>query len=780
MKKLLDFSRAAILADKNAGAAEKKAVEALAEEISKRTGFKPAVAFKYPHAAGAVIAVGNVRFPNYAALAAVSGMANPGPEGYRLAVKDNGKPFCAIIGENARGVLYGVGKFLRVMDWGEGKLLLPDKLEISSAPKFPARGTQLAYRPKTNAYDAWTPEMFDQYVRELAFFGANTFEILPPGTDDADRNSLMKYDSLEMTRRQSEIIHSYGLEVSMWFPNMFGEDIGKKEFAEQEAWRHRVFSQVPFIDHLFIPGGDPGRLYPKTLFKVARRFAEIAREYHKDIKLWLSPQTFCPSEEWAEGFYDELDRKPEWLDGVVFGPWERDNIDILRKRTPKIYPIRHYPDIAHSLRCQYPVPKWDTSLALTLGREFINPRPRDEKRIHNLHCHLMNGSVSYSEGINDDTNKVVWLAQEWNPETPVAETLNEHAALFIDRALAPEIADGLMALEENLNGPLAENPFIEDTYYKWKSMETKIDGYALNNYRFEMPLLRANFDYYQKNRVIREQQLEKEALEILTACRETGPDTAINKARDLLDKSRSVKILPDISEKINSLADLLFEHIGAQLTVTRHFASEWDRGAFVECLDIPLNDYRYITARLDEAEKKKTKEEKIDAILAVVKRTDPGEGGFYDDFGSKESWSRLENHDGYGKDPGFFKTPLLSFLMPPPHDKDDTLNVPLAWRRNVSTLYQYPLVVNYAGLDPAAGYTIRTVYGKYHPIHITLCAGKKGEIPVHGEVFVNEPFVEVENVLPKEAYESGKLRLQFTVRDGERGPNISEILIKKA
>ena len=226
------------------------------------------------------------------------------------------------------------------------------------------------------------------------------------------------------------------------------------------------------------------------------------------------------------------------------------------------------------------------------------------KEIHNRLRMYATGSITYSEGINDDTNKVVWLAQEWNPETPVAETLNEYAALFIDRALAPEIADGLMALEENLNGPLAENPFIEDTYYKWKSMETKIDGYALNNYRFEMPLLRANFDYYQKNRVIREQQLEKEALEILTACRETGPDTAINKARDLLDKSRSVKILPDISEKINSLADILFEHIGAQLTVTRHFTSEWDRGAFVECLDIPLNDYRYITARLDEAEKK--------------------------------------------------------------------------------------------------------------------------------------------------------------------------------
>jgi hypothetical protein len=84
----------------------------------------------------------------------------------------------------------------------------------------------------------------------------------------------------------------------------------------------------------------------------------------------------------------------------------------------------------------------------------------------------------------------------------------------------------------------------------------------------------------------------------------------------------------------------------------------------------------------------------------IVRRTDPGPGGFYDDFGAPTSWDRLENHDKYALDPGFFTTPLLSFLMPPPHDEDDTLNVPLAWRRNVYTLYQTPLRVHYDGLDP--------------------------------------------------------------------------------
>ena len=36
------------------------------------------------------------------------------------------------------------------------------------------RGHQLGYRPKTNAYDAWSVPMWEQYIRELAIFGTNS------------------------------------------------------------------------------------------------------------------------------------------------------------------------------------------------------------------------------------------------------------------------------------------------------------------------------------------------------------------------------------------------------------------------------------------------------------------------------------------------------------------------------------------------------------------------------------------------------------------------------
>lgn len=773
-----DFSTAVIFADKNASAVEQKAVLVLVEEIFKRTGISLKTVYKFPNNAGAVIAVGDNRLPFPPAIALAAGLPMPGREGFRLVIKNTGKPLCAVIGADGRGVLYGVGKLLRLMEWGDGKLILPLGTAISDAPKFSIRGHQLAYRPKTNAYDAWTPAIFEQYIRELALFGANTIDILPPGTDDDDNNILMKYDALEMMATLSETIHSYGLECGVWYPNMFGEDIDEKGLAKEDAQRDKVFARVPFIDHIFVPGGDPGKLFPEMLFAVSERFFAIAKKYHPDAKLWISPQTFCPSEAWAEEFYAELKKEPRWLYGVTFAPWERDNIDTLRKRTPKRYPIRNYADICHTLRCQYPVPKWDIALALTLGREFVNPRPYDEKHIHNLYRKHMAGSVCYSEGINDDLNKFVWLDQEWNPKTPVTQTLKDYGRLFIACELEEEIAEGMLLLEDNLRGEFAVNPAVKKAYGLWTGMEERLTAFAKDNYRFELHLLRACFDYYQQQRYLYEHSLEQEAMAILTACGEADAGECIQKARQILNKAKTEKILPELAAKINTLADLLFEHIGAQLTVTRHHASAWDRGAFVECLDIPLNDRRYILAKLNEAEKRPNAE-RLAAIKSIVCRTDPGPGGFYDDFGSKASWNRLENHDNYKNDPGFFKTPLLSFLMPPPHDKDDTLNVPLAWRRNVYTLYQTPLFINYDGLDPNADYIIRTVYGKYHPVHITLRAGEDGDVLIHDEIFVNEPFVTAENPLPKAAYKDGKLRLKFTVRDGERGPNISELFIQR-
>ena len=76
--------------------------------------------------------------------------------------------------------------------------------------------TQLGYRPKTNAYDAWTVAQYDRYIRDLALFGANSIEIMPPRTDDDAVSENMKLPAIQMIVEQSKICKSYGLDVWMW------------------------------------------------------------------------------------------------------------------------------------------------------------------------------------------------------------------------------------------------------------------------------------------------------------------------------------------------------------------------------------------------------------------------------------------------------------------------------------------------------------------------------------------------------------------------------------
>ena len=63
-------------------------------------------------------------------------------------------------------------------------MALPERLNLASAPKYPLRGHQLGYRPKTNSYDAWDLPQWERYIRELALFGTNAIELIPPRSDD--------------------------------------------------------------------------------------------------------------------------------------------------------------------------------------------------------------------------------------------------------------------------------------------------------------------------------------------------------------------------------------------------------------------------------------------------------------------------------------------------------------------------------------------------------------------------------------------------------------------
>lgn len=54
------------------------------------------------------------------------------------------------------------------------------------APLVKVRQHQIAYRPKTNSYDAFTVGQFEREVVDCVLFGANGIKVIPLVLDDAD------------------------------------------------------------------------------------------------------------------------------------------------------------------------------------------------------------------------------------------------------------------------------------------------------------------------------------------------------------------------------------------------------------------------------------------------------------------------------------------------------------------------------------------------------------------------------------------------------------------
>jgi hypothetical protein len=763
-----------------------RSLEILQQEVETRTGLKLATVQKLPKASDQLIVLAVEsdlsKLPeNYRV--ALRSLPDAKSEGFKLLVLPGSKTVL-VVGKDARGLLYGTGRLLRNLEMKPGSMRLKANLALGTSPRYPIRGHQLGYRPKTNAYDAFTVQQFDQYIRDLALFGANHIEIVPPRTDDDQTSPHMKLPSIKMIVEQSRICKEYGLDVSMWYPNL-GEnythpDSIKKELKEREE----IFSILPKLNAVFVPAGDPGDLEPDVLFSWLAKEAELLNKYHPGAKIWVSAQAFRPTQKWFDSFFGHVNQEYPWFGGVVFGPWIRLPVTKIRELVKPSIPIRHYPDITHNYSSQYPVPHWDLTWAMTLGRESINPRPYDEKAIHNALDQYAVGSISYSEGTNDDVNKIVWSDQDWDPERPVIETLREYSRLFIGPDYTESFTQGLLALERNWKGEVLTNEGIDRTLTQWQQMEKQAPLKVLQTARFQMGLIRAYFDSYTRRRLIYETALELEAREILQKATPENSVDAIGKARAVLEKAWLKTILPDYQAKCHALADSLFKSIGAQLTMKKHGAMS-GRGNFIDLINMPLNDAPWMLDQFEQIEKLGSGKERYDQIQAMLHRTDPGPGGFYDHFGDEESWHRVVPGLEWEKDPGSLHSPRVGFGVGLVGEEwVDEIKAtgfkgqvtPRVWMKQAKTLYDEPLKIHYDDLDPEAAYKIRIAYtGRFRSrMKMTTEEG----IVIHDYIKTGDkPLYEFD--LPAAAIKNGKVTFVWSCGEGERGSQVTEIWIIK-
>ena len=258
----VDLTRAVVVTPPGLTGPERKALAVLVEEVDARTSIRWGVAEAWPTDGRPAVAVGPASkldaFAGPLAGLLSGGMTGQArPEGFRRPHRPCGPRRAGRRQRRPRRPLRRRQALARTSD-GTGPRRLAGRLETSLRPRDTrSAGHQLGYRPKTNSYDGWDLPEWNRYIRDLAVFGVNSVELIPPVSDDADDSPHFPRSKLDMLLGMSRICDSYGLDVWLWVGALelsYGDPaVDARAVAEWEE----VFRRTPRLDAVFVPRRRP-------------------------------------------------------------------------------------------------------------------------------------------------------------------------------------------------------------------------------------------------------------------------------------------------------------------------------------------------------------------------------------------------------------------------------------------------------------------------------------------------------------------------------------------
>jgi len=137
--------------------------------------------------------------------------AGIGTEGYKII--DGPRGSIRILGNDERGLLYGVGKFLRNSRY-DGGGFTPGTWRGVSVPRCPMRGIYLATH-FNNYYEAAPPEELDHYIEDLALWGFNLLALAYPHWQYAGPDDPAARKMSEHLRRMMRVAKQAGMRVTI-------------------------------------------------------------------------------------------------------------------------------------------------------------------------------------------------------------------------------------------------------------------------------------------------------------------------------------------------------------------------------------------------------------------------------------------------------------------------------------------------------------------------------------------------------------------------------------
>jgi hypothetical protein len=352
----------------------------------------------------------------------------------------------------------------------------------------------------------------------------------------------------------------------------------------------------------------------------------------------------------------------------------------------------------------------------------------------------------------------------------VLEIIRQYSRYFIGPDYEDTFAQGLLALEQNWEGPLLGNAGVDLTLAQFQSMERAASPQVMLNWRFLEHLYRAYYDAYTRHRLIYETAAEHRAVIELRRAGSRGSLAAVATSEKELDDPAFRDVGAEWRSRIFELAEALYQGIRMQFSVEKYKANAPRRSATLDSIDFPLNDRDWLKQNFEGIRKAPTESSRREMIDQLLDRDNPGPGGFYDQLGNPLRRPHLVGATrDVAKDPMLRDGPRTGWQLYPQQQPA----LPYWWRAHAEVLYDKSLQMRYEDLDPKARYRLRVVYGgdassgKLAPVSLRLVANER--FVVHDYVEKIYRLKPVEFDIPAEETRDGNLVLTWSCKPGVGG-----------
>ena len=630
------------------------------------------------------------------------------------------------------------------------------------------------------------------FIDDLAYFGGNFIE-----TAHVNDTATLPIETLVNI---STLLHQRNISCSFWWSNTLMDH----HLAELTA----LFTRMPRVDSIFFPGGDGGILEWSTI----KQTATALRRKHPNAGIWVSAQEI--NQTMLDSFVHDITTNDTIRSilgpngGVVYGPHNRLPLTdfILRLQgisssnvtsistspslplSPSTTLIRQYPDLAHSIDSQFQIQHWDASYAYSYGRQVVNPLPVFHSNIilsrSNSSTSSTVGVGAYSEGLNDDLNKFIWVAMAEDDTLSIHDVVQKYSHYFFGTNASIYMKNALFGLEQNWNGKIINNQKIIQETLNMLEQGMKYIPNVSTNWRATMYLRRGLMDMYVYGLKKQDVTLVNRVNDILHAgVVNQNNSICLNSVSNALlllqqrhtnhTKTVTETDLAILYQRIALLTNNLDTQIGADVLQTQDVSLNMNT----------LNNTRYVSASYLESflSNITLKTCLNDVLNSWLNWENPGIDGYYDNLGSidpKDHMHLINRNQPNDIDPSCYDGCVIQ------GGSNVLLNIRPNWLRYSMVMYDNSLVLKYDDINQHGTYQWEVVlwYCWFD------CEGDVIDLIVNGEPLVEHliapnPMKKLIFEIPKHVSETGSIEIACHRKSGLGGNGktcqISEAWLRK-